>query len=104
LITKRTYDINEAESNLNGHHPILAVAPSYGSFSDFVTSPYVTVKDLPSEAKYNPDKYILPLDIIRIDRGSFSHFAVYIGNGQVCNYLNSGVSFDFGSGGTKFDT
>lgn len=104
VIVKRIYDIGETERDLSSYHPISAVAPNYGSFNDFVTWPYVVVKDLPSDGKYNPDKYILPLDIVKINRGSYSHFAVYLGNKQVCNYLNSGTSFDFDSGGTQFDT
>jgi hypothetical protein len=51
------------------------------------------VKDLPSDAKYNPDKYILPLDIVKTIGKNINHYAVYLGNGWVCNYNWSGSEF-----------
>ncbi len=92
-VVKKIYDVNEVENSLNSGFPILAVAPSYGSFNDFVTWPYVTVKDLPSDGKYNPDKYILPLDVVKTVGRNIDHYAVYLGSGQVCNYNWSGSKF-----------
>jgi hypothetical protein len=33
----------------------------------------------------HPDKYIKPLDIVRIHGGTYFHTGIYLGNGKVCH-------------------
>jgi len=98
LIIKRVSDSYEAERKLNGDYPITAVTEM---FSDSLIPGlgnddlYLQRELLPYNAINNPDKYILPLDIVKRD----IHFGVYLGNGWVAHLTGKGVGE-----GTRFDT
>jgi len=79
----------EVESKLNSDYPVTAVKNS--SVSDSI--PYVSDKKLPSDVKDNPDRYLLPLDVVK--KGI--HYGVYLGNKWVVHVLGKGQN-------VKFDT
>jgi hypothetical protein len=78
----------------NYHNPILLIHPASDcsrSFDTFVKEPYVVKKDLPSWTN-EPNRYLKPLDIIKVkkkipntDNDYFYHAGVYIGNNLVCH-------------------
>lgn len=86
----------EVENKLNGDYPILAAASSLRS--DTLDKPFVRVWNLPSDAKYNPDKYILPFDVVKRESSVGFHFAIYLGNNYVAHLTGGGGE------GTVFDT
>src|SRR3954453_10304431 len=90
-------------------------ANSYEKFSSLITSPYVVERKLPIrtethpfESNYmlyrenalelhltrwmrrhypnNPDSYLKPLDIVKVDEGIYKHVGVYLGNNEVCHF------------------
>ena len=102
LIVQRVSDPQEAETKLNWHHPVLALAPSQGNYYDFVNPPYVTRGNFYRSNLNWPDRYLLPLDVLEVGRSSssssscslFTHVCVYLGNGIVCNYDSDGAHFE----------
>lgn len=86
LVAKRSSsDSSDIERQLNGDCPVSGAAPPFAFGSSYYRDePYVRSETLPYDARNNPDKYVLPLDIIkRPINSSFDHYAVYIGNGWV---------------------
>jgi len=90
-------------------------AKSYESFSSLIASSYVIERKLPIrtetypfESNYmlyrehalemhlkrwmgrhypdNPDSYLKPLDIVKVDEGIYKHVGVYLGNNEVCHF------------------
>jgi hypothetical protein len=113
-IKKVNISASEVERKLNGDYPILAMISSEnmslpGSDVEFIIPsilidwPFVYIDSLPSDAKYNPDKYILPLDIIKRKSDIGYHFAIYLGNEWVVHFTGKNSSSSQGEG-TKFDT
>src|SRR5947208_16651951 len=45
--------------------------------------------DLPADAINNPDQYIRPLDIVKVEKRTwgtnYNHVCIYLGNGKVCH-------------------
>jgi len=108
VIEKIDISAGESERRLNGDYPITAMESKRSfdslSFSEVLHSLLPDIlggKILPYDAKNNPDKYILPLDIvIRKIAGSggiFNHYAIYVGNKCVAHLPGGGEP-------TKFDT
>ncbi|RHZ35222.1 hypothetical protein [endosymbiont GvMRE of Glomus versiforme] len=93
-------DRDRIRRELSSDNPILALAPTSNwiSVGEIIKSPYVNIKTLPSEAKNNPDRYILPLDIVKrpIGTSGFYHFAIYLGDKWVVHITGKeeGVNFD----------
>ena len=64
------------EEKLNGRFSVVAVAPERGSLLHCYN--YLHWKNLPNDVKDNPDKYILPLDIVyRPIDSNFNHYGIY---------------------------
>lgn len=83
---------SSVESSLNSEYPITALK---GLPCD---NKYLHWKHLSLDSKYNPDKYILPLDIIyRPINRNFNHYAIYLGNNWIAHLLNDGEGFKFDS-------
>lgn len=83
LVAERSSSVaSEAERDLNGDCPISGAAPPFESISsDYTDEPYVRSGILPYDARNNPDKYVLPLDIVKRPINSrFDHYAIYVGN------------------------
>ena len=87
FIKKLDISVSETENKLNGDYPILATVSSEGT--EFILSyslidkPFVRKYNLPYDAKNNPDKYILSLDIVKRESDIGYHFAIYLGGEKV---------------------
>ena len=99
VVKKADISISDAERKLNGNYPVVAISPRTStSFLSVMNWPYLYKRSLPSDAKYNPDKYILPLDIVkRPINNEFDHYAIYLGNRQVAHFPGGGKPTQFDS-------
>ncbi|CAI2193761.1 2128_t:CDS:2 [Funneliformis geosporum] len=91
LVVEKVSNSCEAERKLNGDYPITAITEKFFDMSsiNFSDTPYLKIKSLPDAVRSNPDKYLLPLDIVH--RGV--HFGVYLG--EFCD--PSSKNFNIGS-------
>jgi len=82
MIKKVNISASETERKLNGDYPVVSVVPSDHPLILLSTYPHIREKYLPSDVKYNPDDYILPLDIVirPLKGGQFEHYGIYLGN------------------------
>jgi hypothetical protein len=55
--------------------------------------------ELPNEAKYNPNQYIKPLDIVLAINRNMVHSCVYLGDKHICHVVAPG-----GKGVVKIDS
>ncbi|WNE40637.1 MAG: hypothetical protein mread185_000094 [Mycoplasmataceae bacterium] len=103
VIQKSSSSNYEIERRLNSEHPIVAFEEDFLNYL-MIKWPYVFEKNLSSDAKYNPDKYLLPFDLVKRPIGwGKDHYAIYLGNEWVA-HLTGKDSSSSGEGGTKFDT
>jgi len=81
LVIEEVSNASEVENKLNGEYPGVALK-AVDIFTEIINRKFcVRWKSLPYDAKNNPDRYILPLDIVtRPINDSLNHYAVYLGN------------------------
>ncbi|MDR1670321.1 MAG: lecithin retinol acyltransferase family protein [Spiroplasmataceae bacterium] len=95
------------ETKLNSEYPVTAMENTNENFLAnelIIKWPYVYEKDLSSDVKYNPDKYLLPFDVVKRPTSlRKDHYAIYLGDEWVA-HLTGKDSSSSGEGGTKFDT
>jgi hypothetical protein len=92
--------IKELEKTLKGENPIFyrgSITVDYNNTNYDSSSYPMTFRDdvvkrieLPSDAKYNPDKYIKPLDIVLEVNRRMVHSCIYLGDKNVCHVLAEG--------------
>ncbi|KLL02098.1 MAG: hypothetical protein MRERC_4c040 [Mycoplasmataceae bacterium RC_NB112A] len=104
LMIEKASNISEVEQGLNSDTPIVGMSSRnenifVNSFKDnFVALSSIKEKKLPYDVKNNPDKYLLPFDIIKRSSALwFDHYGIYIGNSWVVHLPGGGEP-------TQFDT
>ena len=90
--------VKELEKTLKGDNPILYRNSITVDYYDYGSSNYpmnfrgdvVKRIELPSDARYNPDKYVKPLDIVLVVNRKMVHACIYLGDKNVCHVLGEG--------------
>lgn len=100
LLIEKVSNPYEIERGFNGDYPVKSLLDNKVNFEspvprlDYLLC--INHKDLPYDVRSNPEKYILPLDIISRESG-IKHFAIYLGNEWVAHLTGK-------DDGTKFDS